>query len=354
MNKRIPFLDNARTFSVYAALLASLCTLYAFPGTVMVPPLAHSGGLFLSNGLNRLSNWLYSFTPEVVFFICGYCTAATLRIRSDAYFLRHKFIRLAGPCLIGGLIAAPEMSYLNYLSNVGTASVISFFTSALFYKYYTEGTYIFITAALTLSVFSLLIKKLRPKFFRQNKSSPTILFFVLITMLHGVVSFLLFYIIYIFGKFIYPFDLFLISGWTLYFFIGIYAFKRKWFVHDGYIPSRRWLYFFVIVSLLFLFTDIHYFMWNFSFLITTSGVFAVLSFFAAYRSKAAKVWRTASDHAYGAYFTCSFLFFNGAYFLKYLQVPTLVAIAVLLIPGGIYAYFLNTHILLRLPSFKRQ
>lgn len=219
------------------------------------------------------------FIMPVLFFIAGYFALPNIQKKGTLVFLKDKFLRLGIPLLIGVIFIAPIYTYVYYYKHLGGQQLLSygqfwinwmksasnfytgFWSTSISFNHF---IYWFISLLLfffiIFGIIYALKKRLSPSSSIREKthSGKTMLLVMLFVGLLGVFIFRLNTII----PYPYPdpwaiiFNVLQFQTWRLpvyiiYFALGIYAFSRNWFVKDNNFPGHPLLWISICIILCF-------------------------------------------------------------------------------------------------------
>lgn len=357
MGKRLVYLDNLRTVMI---LLAVLCT--ALSG-FMVYPDVHS---YVPSTTQHVAfdifiNGAIAVILGVLFFISGYCNAATLRIHIVQEFLPKKWTRFGLPWIVGAAFLAPELSYIAYISHGGTQGVTDFYSTTFWYDYFTQGQYWFLAVLLVFNLLLAGAKTVSHRCLQHNKAVPLpplyagIFVFALAFLLNGAymtVGNHWFNIAYVLS---FRADYAILSA--LYFLAGIYASKHCWFSARGYVPTFPWFYAFLVCVVLYgvgSLCPMTVLQGPLTAILSFTGVLGLIAAFHRFADVNPPKVEEIGTLSYSFYFISEPLVQNTAFFLNPLNVPAFVKILLILAITVIYGYLVSKYALIHLASFKRQ
>lgn len=364
--KRLWFLDNLRTFAVLLGLLCTLAGAYTvFPSQLSIRTASHW------IGFDVFYEGAAAISLAALFFISGYFGASDLRIHVLKSFFQKKWKRLGGPWLFGILLMAPEMAYLSYINNGGTSNFFNFYAYHFWNNAFTQGPFWFLSVLLFLFLCLMGAKKWRHNILQRCAASgmtaPLVLLvlalqaiLVSICLSHNGMTW--------FNSFnVLTFQPSRMVTCLLYFLLGIYAFKHRWFTTNGYMPSVRWIAALVIsivfyavaapyISIIVFFTagfqPLHTLVFLAS-LLSLPGLLGSIALLNKLPHPDSKTAVLLSNLSYPFYFLGPFFIENTAYFLQPLAVNEGLKVLVTIILVTIYSYILCKYALWYIPCFKK-
>lgn len=337
MNNRIAFLDTLRFFAVLLGLVL----------------------LVLRSFIPLLYEWGSLIVLPLLTFISAYFSASVLRIHTFSSFFKQKWLRLGIPWLFALIVLSPIESYFFYLQGRGTKSFIDFLLTSLWSHTYDVSSYWFLGFLLLCCVVLMGIKKYVPSFFihrTQTKPSPLLLFalFIVTTVLLQLSSSL--YWIRIDGGLVFPRRLDWLLVCVIYFSLGIYAFRHRWFTTSGYMPSIAYMVPFILASIAYGFVSFAGTTIPFLFAALRSllSLTALLGWIALFHNRpmfSAPKAAQLSQLSYPLFWIGEPILRGALYFLMPLAISSLYRSLLALALTLIYAYFLCRYALLHLPFF---
>ncbi|MCH4166329.1 MAG: hypothetical protein LKF74_05110 [Megasphaera sp.] len=364
--KRLWFLDNLRTFAVLLGLLCIWAGAYTvFPSQLYIRTTGHWVGF------DVFYEGAVAISLAALFFISGYLGASDLRIHVIKPFFQKKWQRLGWPWLFGVLFLAPELAFLSYTSHGGTGSFLDFYGQHYWSDAFTQGPFWFLGVLLFLFLCLIGAKKWRHHILQRCAASgmtaPLVLFILVLQAL--LVSECLSYsgMTWFNSLYILTFQPSRMVTCLLYFLLGIYALKHRWFTANGYMPSTRWIAALVIIVPLYAvmapyisiigfftagFQPLHTLVFLASFLSLPGllGSMAVLNKLPHPDSPTAVL---LSNLSYPFYFLGPLLIENTAYFLQPLAISEGLKVLVTALLVIIYGYMLCKYALWHMPCFKK-
>ena len=369
MGKRIHYLDNLRTFLVFAGIcFAALGNFRPFPLLhPYVPAPMHSiEGL----AIDFLYNLAIVCIVPAIFFISAYFGASSLRIHMIRPYFKSKWTRLGWPWLAGTILLAPELLYLASRSCGSHGDGPAFSLVHLpFWSAYFQSPFFCIGLLLLFHLALMGAKKWRRSLFQRAAAAPpsagilagfyalqlivAAAFFGLLLAAHRTPD--LWFPLYV---------LYLAAMSGLYFCFGVYAFRHRWFTAGGYVPSAvhiigAALLLGVVVALSYISMGISVFISGTLFplllffsILQLPLLLALLAAFAKWGDIETDKTKLAAGLAYPLYVVSDTLIQNTAYFLQPLSLGTPLKFVLTLALSFLYGYMICKYALRHLPCFK--
>ena len=369
MGKRIHYLDNLRTFLVFAGIcFAALGNFRPFPLLhPYVPAPMHSiEGL----AIDFLYNLAIVCIVPAIFFISAYFGASSLRIHMIRPYFKSKWTRLGWPWLAGTILLAPELLYLASRScgSHGDGPAFSLIHPP-FWSAYFQSPFFFIGLLLLFHLALMGAKKWRRSLFQRTAAAPpsagilagfyalqlvvAAAFFGLLLAAHRTPD--LWFPLYV---------LYLAAMCGLYFCFGVYAFRHRWFTAGGYVPSAvhiigATLLLGVVVASSYITMGISVFISGTLFplllffsILQLPLLLALLAAFAKWGDIETDKTKLAAGLAYPLYVVSDTLIQNTAYFLQPLSLGMPLKFVLTLALSFLYGYMICKYALRHLPCFK--
>ena len=369
MGKRIHYLDNLRTFLVFAGIcFAALGNFRPFPLLhPYVPAPMHSiEGL----AIDFLYNLAIVCIVPAIFFISAYFGASSLRIHMIRPYFKSKWTRLGWPWLAGTILLAPELLYLASRSCGSHGDGPAFSIVHLpFWSAYFQSPFFCIGLLLLFHLALMGAKKWRRSLFQRAAAAPpsagilagfyalqlvvAAAFFGLLLAAHRTPD--LWFPLYV---------LYLAAMSGLYFCFGVYAFRHRWFTAGGYVPSSvhiigAALLLGVVVASSYITMGISVFISGTLFplllffsILQLPLLLALLAAFAKWGDIETDKTKLAAGLAYPLYVVSDTLIQNTAYFLQPLSLGTPLKFVLTLALSFLYGYMICKYALCHLPCFK--
>jgi glucan biosynthesis protein C len=366
---RISFLDNLRAFVVVLVVVlhGSLIYMdYAPPWWYVVNPV-HS--VFFTEAVFAIDVPIMM----MMFFVSAYFVLPTAQKRSQAAFLRDKFLRIGLPWIVGVFALTPPVAYMAYYSRKVPEKLGRFWTHDFWITSYEQSVYWFLGVLLLFFiVFSVVYRSSVWIRSSSPRAAPPSVF-----MLGG------FWAVMTLAMFL------LLSKWSLddwyhgwyilviqpartplyvgYFILGIIAYRDQWFAFDGYKPRLAlWALLWAASGMIYVSSRMQYLhMDGFSApllnainaaLFNTfclSSLIASLSFFQRFIHGTSPLQRGLAASSYGIYYVHSMILYPLAYFFVGIALPlyvkafTVIALTVLL------SWTVSALVLRKLPGLRR-
>ena len=369
MGKRIHYLDNLRTFLVFAGIcFAALGNFRPFPLLhPYVPAPMHSiEGL----AIDFLYNLAIVCIVPAIFFISAYFGASSLRIHMIRPYFKSKWTRLGWPWLIGTVLLAPELLYLASRScgSHGDGPAFSLIHPP-FWSAYFQSPFFFIGLLLLFHLALMGAKKWRRSLFQRAAAAPPsagiLAVFYVLQLAVAAAFFGLLLAAHRAPDFWFPlYVLYLAAMCGLYFCFGAYAFRHRWFTAGGYVPSAvhivgAALLLGVVVASSHITMGISVFISGTLFplllffsILQLPLLLALLAAFAKWGDIETDKTKLAAGLAYPLYVVSDALIQNTAYFLQPLSLGTPLKFILTLALSFLYGYMICKYALRHLPCFK--
>ena len=369
MGKRIHYLDNLRTFLVFAGIcFAALGNFRPFPLLhPYVPAPMHSiEGL----AIDFLYNLAIVCIVPAIFFISAYFGASSLRIHMIRPYFKSKWTRLGWPWLAGTILLAPELLYLASRSCGSHGDGPAFSIVHLpFWSAYFQSPFFFIGLLLLFHLALMGAKKWRRSLFQRAAAAPPsagiLAVFYVLQLAVAAAFFGLLLAAHRAPDFWFPlYVLYLAAMSGLYFCFGVYAFRHRWFTAGGYVPSAvhiigAALLLGVIVASSYITMGISVFISGTLFplllffsILQLPLLLALLAAFAKWGDIETDKTKLAAGLAYPLYVVSDTLIQNTAYFLQPLSLGTPLKFVLTLALSFLYGYMICKYALRHLPCFK--
>lgn len=369
MGKRIHYLDNLRTFLVFAGIcFAALGNFRPFPLLhPYVPAPMHSiEGL----AIDFLHNLAIVCIVPAIFFISAYFGASSLRIHMIRPYFKSKWTRLGWPWLVGTILLAPELLYLASRSCGSHGDGPAFSLVHLpFWSAYFQSPFFCIGLLLLFHLALMGAKKWRRSLFQRAAAAPPsagiLAGFYVLQLIVAAAFFGLLLAAHRTPDLWFPlYVLYLAAMSGLYFCFGVYAFRHRWFTAGGYVPSSvhiigAALLLGVVVASSYITMGISVFISGTLFplllffsLLQLPLLLALLAAFAKWGDIETDKTKLAAGLAYPLYVVSDTLIQNTAYFLQPLSLGTPLKFILTLALSFLYGYMICKYALRHLPCFK--
>lgn len=369
MGKRIHYLDNLRTFLVFAGIcFAALGNFRPFPLLhPYVPAPMHSiEGL----AIDFLHNLAIVCIVPAIFFISAYFGASSLRIHMIRPYFKSKWTRLGWPWLVGTILLAPELLYLASRSCGSHGDGPAFSIVHLpFWSAYFQSPFFCIGLLLLFHLALMGAKKWRRSLFQRAAAAPPsagiLAGFYVLQLIVAAAFFGLLLAAHRTPDLWFPlYVLYLAAMSGLYFCFGVYAFRHRWFTAGGYVPSSvhiigAALLLGVVVASSYITMGISVFISGTLFplllffsILQLPLLLALLAAFAKWGDIETDKTKLAAGLAYPLYVVSDTLIQNTAYFLQPLSLGTPLKFILTLALSFLYGYMICKYALRHLPCFK--
>ena len=369
MGKRIHYLDNLRTFLVFAGIcFAALGNFRPFPLLhPYVPAPMHSiEGL----AIDFLHNLAIVCIVPAIFFISAYFGASSQRIHMIRPYFKSKWTRLGWPWLVGTILLAPELLYLASRSCGSHGDGPAFSIVHLpFWSAYFQSPFFCIGLLLLFHLALMGAKKWRRSLFQRAAAAPPsagiLAGFYVLQLIVAAAFFGLLLAAHRTPDLWFPlYVLYLAAMSGLYFCFGVYAFRHRWFTAGGYVPSSvhiigAALLLGVVVASSYITMGISVFISGTLFplllffsILQLPLLLALLAAFAKWGDIETDKTKLAAGLAYPLYVVSDTLIQNTAYFLQPLSLGTPLKFVLTLALSFLYGYMICKYALRHLPCFK--
>jgi len=236
--KRIFFLDNLKAFII--------CLMIVFHIAMSYMQYAPDWWYAVDKANQQFSftvfvTWADIFIMPIMFFISGYFGISSLSRQTAKEFWLSKLVRILIPWVLGVLIFAPLVTYLVFLTRQVPLPFMEYLNKVFFFgPLFSHGHYWFLGSLFYLYIILFIVVKIKPSIKEKlNPSEPGRLFFLFIAVLSYVLTFAAYYMI---GgnndnwSKLWPIFLYQptrVSLYVIYFFAGVYGWRRQWFTEKG-------------------------------------------------------------------------------------------------------------------------
>ena len=344
---RIHFLDNLKWAVVWLIVVfhASMCYMAYAPEWWYVADTSQplfSATVFVC--------WTDIFIMPVMFFISGYFGLMSLARHGAGDFWKRKLRHIIAPWLFGSMVIAPFIAYIMLASRQSPISFREFYTSLFWGPYYQQAHYWYLGALTALYILLTAACRLFPRFARRDAAcTPSLLvpalLFALSAVSIGIISSSMHPDTWTFYGYVLVLQPVRVPTYIAVFFLGAWAWKKRWFTPGGYVPScPAWCTLFLLSSLLYLWqklflaaqtSSLSLTVWTNAFCqsaFTVSALFALLAFFHGRFNRASRLSSALSATSYAVYYVHQPILFPLAWLftavhlsspLKFLSVSTL-------------------------------
>jgi len=363
---RILYLDHLRAFLIVLVVLGHSAFAYAvsLPNQWSINP----EKIIVCDVIILLGNVFFMIT---FFLISGYFSLLSLQKKSVKNFLKQRFVRLGIPLIVGLLFINPSISYIRHLvKDQQVPSYIQYwFTVYLTGKIDFEHLWFLlclIIFSIMLCVIFVIEKNMTEFVYCSNPkqlSSKILLSFALFC---GLIFFAV-------NIFVSDEKWFFFGGiqptrfvlYTAYFFLGVSAFKYKWFsVEKRFDKILLWAIsaLLLTVSLLAFYTNFYFeiersillmffraMLWSF---LGLSIFMTLIRIFHYNYDRPSRLWQKISDNAYAIYIIHLPVIVILQYLLIKLPLLPFVKFMIVFFAGLIISYLMSEYLIHRIPIVK--
>lgn len=373
-SKRLFFLDNLKAFIVNLMIVfhIALCYMDYAPEWWYVVDKEHTHLFFTG-----VVVWADMFIMPIMFFISGYFGIMTMKRHGDMKWWKGKLFRITLPWILGvAIFAAPVTYMMFYTRNVPVDYSTFFWTLYLFnpetggpgvcwshIQYWYLG--ILTTLFLVMWLVTKLDKSLTTQLAKADKPGGAMLLLIFVLMLTNITATDI-YVgnddLWTFVSYIWVIQPCRIMLYPLWFFLGVYAWRHRWFAADGYKPAMGWFPAFLISSIIYpmcvlygwmVFPDPFQFLLLKAFthtLLLMTAMFGLLAFFQQKLDFTNGFLGEMASHSYTMYWIHMELVFPIVYLLVpldwsvWLKYPVACAL-------GLLSCYIASRVLIFLPFF---
>jgi len=365
-SKRLYYLDNIRSFVIFFVILQHAALIYA----------RYDGTQNISQTIYRfIIGFTDIFMMPMLFFIAGYFALASIRKQGPQKFLRSKFLRIWIPWLKGLFLLLPlSVYFLDMLKQLRAGSeVMAFgdhfmnFMAIIFtphtgfvkagqlsprHLWFLSVLFAFFVLFTLLYVLSgKIISKQHDK---EHSSSKIIIALITAGVLSAVFYFMVSFAI---GWGYKPVSIFNIvysdcartSSYVVYFILGLYAFKGKWFSAGNMFHGAKYWYMASFASFaLYLFTDFYLELGNSTETILIRSlvratlvlclIVLMLDIFSKYFNTRKAISGTMADNSYTVYIIHYVLHGAIAVLISFLPAPSLIKMSAVFLLTCVLSY----------------
>lgn len=336
--KRLDFLDSLKAFIIFMVITLHVALAYfsiKFPGWVYNPA---TNDLLFGIITSLIDGPLLM---SVMFFIAGYFTLPSLIKKGSLQFVKGKIVRIFIPWVIGAIVLAPLIgcisSYCDGCKGTFVDCVVKYLTPSYGgqYHFWFLGV-LFYFFLITAGIYALFNKKGFTVKTTEDKS-PIPLFLLFIALAGGAsFAISLFNDVYTWTRtYFIQFENIKIPLYIAFFVLGIYAYKKNWFI-DGYKPrTLPWSIVFVVSYVVCFYLNMIYelnpttvtgkFLLNMAFSIEVlSYVFLLLSIFRKFFNNTGNKMKTICSCSFGVYIIHMFILLPILQFTKSVDIPLFI------------------------------
>lgn len=342
--QRLFFLDNLKSFVVNWMIIFHIGLCYI----VMPLPWWYVLDPQPSVGFNYFIMITDMVIMPIMFFISGYFAIRSLAKKTGKAFWGPKWTRIALPWLIGILLIAPLTSFLMPYSRGLCSDLLTSLTQYYWYnpatggagEFFNQVPFWYLGMLLIFYAAAYFIAKLKPSYAQQQApSTPGCWFFLLIgifTFLNGMIIDMITGDEYLWVNvgYVLKIQVSRVLLYVLYFFLGIHAWRRRWFEAGCYVPSAAKWTPWLIVSAIFLdWSFIHsmpYISSPLEFLLLisvahamllTTAVFGLLGIFYRFCNFTNNILGNLASTSYTMYFCHTIFVFWPALYMMNMELP---------------------------------
>lgn len=285
------------------------------------------------------------FIMPALFLAAGYFALPTLLRKGGGEFWRGKMLRIVLPWIGGVMLFAPLITYMIYFSRTAAPPpYIPYWSEHFFVSAdYNQAHYWFLGALSWFFALLTALFYLRPRLFYPSRAPrrPAAYFFALFVLLTGggfvvgnvfVPADAWFHRLYVFS-----FQPTRVLLCLAYFFLGVYAWRERWFTSRGYCPNlRTWLPLAALTLGAFIWYRIAFTLAAQPTLPVKIGhgilhaafclaaTLALLALFQKYVNQSNRYWRNVAANSYVIYYIHQFAVLPLTYLLQKSSLPVAV------------------------------
>jgi peptidoglycan/LPS O-acetylase OafA/YrhL len=363
---RVLFLDNLKTFIIFLVVFFHSAYAYAIylSQDWYVVDTRHS--LFFDVFIITA----FAFMMPVMFFVAGYMGIGSLVRKGQATFWRDKLLRIIAPWALGAVVVAPAISYMASVSRGIYPPYLSYWAHYFFSAdYQSHGqVHFYFLCVLTLYYVALSVAYLvyKPLGSTATPKKPSAGFLALF----GVATGIFFFIGSLFfdeGRWVKVaiFDLPATKfvPFMCYFFLGVLAYKRRWFTPSGYVPRLRpwalmcigsFILFIVFLNRQLQATTVGVVCYSlFQFFFCLSAVLALIALFHKRFNFTTKPLSSLAANSYGTYFIHYLIIVLAILIVRDLRLNVFLKWLIAGTVSATVSYLISRYILSRTPLFGR-
>lgn len=365
--KRIYFLDNLKSVIILTVIFFHASLTYKIDAPVWWYVLDTKRVLMA----DIFHVWADVFIMTIMFFISGYFALRSLERHTQSSFWKKKWLRIGLPWIVGTLLLAPHVSYIMVASRgVDMPSYIEFYRTMFLGICYQQSQYWYLGALMALYLILALLCRARPAFLQAAAGSRPSgrLFFLL--WLAGAAGIWLINQVYSDDTWTYYLGYVLqlqptrVPMYIIYFFLGAYAYRQRWFSADGYKPDcKRWSMAFLLLSFVYVWMriglvsqlDAGTFMAVNAMLhslFCLASVFTLLSVFERFFAGTGRYWAELSVLSYPIYFIHQNIVQEMAWLVRPLAANAFVKYFLVCGASLLLCYLVSKYFLIYLAPFR--
>ncbi len=311
--------------------------------------------------------WTDIFIMPVMFFISGYFGIMSLSKRGTANFWRSKLRHIVAPWLFGSIVIAPFIAYLTLATRHSSISFWEFYTRLFWGPYYQQAHYWYLGVLSALYVILAAACRLSPRLTQKTSSSASFLapavFFLISLVSIGVIGSSIHPDTWSFYGYVLVLQPVRIPTYIAVFFLGVWAWRARWFTSEGFVPScLPWSAAFLVTGMLYLWQKLFLaqyttspilLVWSNAFCqstFTVSALFALLSLFHRRFNRASRLSSALASTSYGVYYLHQPILFPLAWLFTSLPLSSPTKFLVVSTVTLAACVLLSRHVLNRLPA----
>ncbi len=374
-SKRLFFLDNLKAFIVNLMIVfhIALCYMDYAPEWWYVVDYEHTNLFFTG-----VVVWADMFIMPIMFFVSGYFAIMSLKRHGDAKWWKGRWFRIGLPWILGVALLAAPVTYLMFYTRAVPVDYSTFIWTLFLFNPETGGPgvcwshtqYWFLGILMNLYfilwIVSKMDKSLTTQLEKADKPGWPMLLLIFVLMLTNITAMDLYTgndDLWTFISYFWVIQPCRILLYPLWFFIGVYAWRHKWFTADGYQPSQyKWVPAFIVTSFLYPLTVLYGWMilpdpFQFALakalthtMLLMASMFGLLAFFQQNLNYTNKFLGEAAANSYTMYWIHMSLIFPIVYMMVSLDWSVWMKYPVACVLGTIACYVVS-RLLLFLPFF---
>ena len=365
--KRIYFLDNLKSVIILTVIFFHASLTYKIDAPVWWYVLDTKRVLMA----DIFHVWADVFIMTIMFFISDYFALRSLERHSPGSFWKGKWLRIGLPWIVGTLLLAPHVSYIMVASRgMEIPSYIEFYRTMFLGICYQQSQYWYLGALMALYLILAVICRVQPRFLQAAAGSSPSKGLLWLLWLLGAAGIWLINQVYTDDTWTYYLAYILqrqptrVPMYVIYFFLGAYAYRQRWFTEAGYIPScRRWVPAFLVLSAVYVwmkiglaaqlepaaFTAVNALLHS---LFCLVAVFTLLSVFQRFFSGTGRHWAELAMLSYPIYFAHQNIVQEMAWLVRPLETNAFVKYFIVCGASLVLCYLVSRYFLIYLAPFR--